>query len=139
MKTTKKNTSKSAAKTTKKVSVKKNIKSKKISQPTQSEVVKTQNKETISGRVFKYVTTFPRLTRTDNKEIAKLLKSENKEVKERIEEKKIKITDIVKLSKYGHKQLLNGKVKSNSMKFFITLKNGKTVCLNFGNYDIKKK
>jgi len=139
MKTTKKTTSKSAAKTTKKVAVKRNTESKIISQPTQSEVVKTQSKETKTDRVFKYVTTFPRLTLTDNKEIAKLLKSENKEVRERIEERKIKISEIVKLSKYGHKQLLNGELKSNSMKYYITLKGEKKLCLNFGNHESQKK
>ena len=136
MKTTKKTTSKSAAK---KADVKKNIESKIISQPSQPEVVKTQNKETKSDRVFTYVTTFPRVTLTENKEIAKLLKSETKEVRERIEERKIKISEIVKLSKYGHKQLLNGKLKSSSMKYFITLKGDKKLCLNFGNYESKKK
>ena len=109
MKTTKKNTSKSAAKTT---SLK---------------------------RVFKYETTFPRLTVADNKEITKLLKTESKEVNDRFTERKIKITDIVKISKYGHKQLLNGKVKSNSMKFYLTLKNGKKLCMNFSDYQSKKK
>jgi hypothetical protein len=136
MKTTKKNTKVSAAK---KTDVKKNIESKIISQPTPSEVVKSQNKETKSDRVFTYVTTFPRVTLTENKEISKLLKSESKEVKERIEERKIKISDIVKLSKYGHKQLLNGELKSNSMKFFITLKGDKKICLNFGSYQSNKK
>ncbi|MDR3598779.1 hypothetical protein [Clostridium sp.] len=139
MKTTKKTASKSAAKTTKKASVKNNIESKIISQPTQSEIVKTQSKETKTDRVFKYVTTFPRVTLADTKEIAKLLKSENKDVRERIEERKIKIYEIVKLSKYGHKQLLNGELKSNSMKYYITLKDDKKLCLNFANYESKKK
>ena len=136
MKTTKKNTKVSAAK---KTDVKKNIESKIISQPSQSEVVKTQSKETTLDRDFTYVTTFPLLTFTTNKEIVKFLKSEKKEVKERIEERKIKISDIVKLSKYGHKQLLNGKLKSSSMKYFINMKNGMKYCLNFGNNESKKK
>ena len=139
MKTIKKNTQKSAAIATKKAGVKKTIESKIISQPTQSEAVKAQNKVTKSDRVFTYVTTFPRLTLNENKEIAKLLKSESKELKDRFEERKIKISDIVKLSKYGHKQLLNGKLKSNSMKYFITLKGDKKLCLNFGNTESKKK
>ena len=89
MKTTKKTTSKSAAKTTKKAAVKRIIESKIISQPTPSEVVNTQSKKTISDRVFTYVTTFPRLTLSDNKEIVKLLKTESKEVNERFTERKI--------------------------------------------------
>lgn len=136
MKTTKKNTKVSAAK---KADVKKNIESKIISQPTQSEIVKTQSKETKSDRTFTYVTTFPRVTLTDNKEITKLLKSESKEVKERIDERKIKISDMVKLSKYGHKQLLNGKLKSSSMKYFINMKNGMKYCLNFSIKENNKK
>jgi hypothetical protein len=139
MKTTKKTTSKSAAKTTKKAAVKRIIESKIISQPTPSEIVKTQSKETKTDRVFTYVTTFPRLTLSDNKEIVKLLKSESKEVNERFTERKINISDIVKLSKYGHKQLLNGELKSNSMKYYITLKGDKKLCLNFANYESKKK
>ena len=139
MKTTKKSTSKSAAKTTKKVAVNRIIESNIISQPTPSEVVKTQSKETKTDRVFTYVTTFPRLTLSDNKEIVKLLKTESKEVNERFAARKINISDIVKLSKYGHKQLLNGELKSNSMKYFITLKGDKKLCLNFANYESKKK
>ena len=139
MKTTKKTTSKSAAKTTKKAAVKRIIESKIISQPTPSDVVKTQSKDSKTDRVFKYVTTFPRLTLSDNKEIVKLLKSESKEVNERFTERKINISDIVKLSKYGHKQLLNGELKSNSMKYYITLKGDKKLCLNFANYESKKK
>ena len=136
MKTTKKTTKVSAAK---KTDVKKNIESKIISQPSQSEVVKTQNKETTLDRNYTYETTFPLLTFTTNKEIVKFLKSEKKEVRERIEERKIKISDIVKLSKYGHKQLLNGKLKSSSMKYFINMKNGMKHCLNFANYENEKK
>jgi hypothetical protein len=136
MKTTKKTTSKSTAK---KTDVKKNIESKIISQPSQSEVVKTQSKVTNLDKDFTYVTTFPLLTFTTNKEIVKFLKSESKEVRERIEERKIKILEIVKLSKYGHKQLLNGKLKSSSMKYFINMKNGMKYCLNFANYENEKK
>lgn len=136
MKTTKKTTSKSTAK---KTEVKRNIESKIISQPSPSEIVKTQSKETKSDKVFTYVTTFPLLTFNTNKEITKFLKSESKEVRERIDERKIKISEMVKLSKYGHKQLLNGKLKSSSMKYFINMKNGMKHCLNFGNTESKKK
>lgn len=136
MKTTKKNSKNKAVKNTKKTAVKKSIESKKISQPKQSEAVKTQNKTGVAKKVFKYETTFPRTTLKDKKEIVKLLKAEPKEVRERIAERKIKLTDIVKLSKYGHKQILNGELKSTSMKFYLTLKDEKKYCLNFGDYEL---
>jgi len=132
MKTTKKNGTKSS----KKADVKKDITTQPTVQPTPSEIVKTQDKVTKTDAVLTYVTTFPSVTLKDSKEIIKLIKSEHKEVKDRIEERKINITDIVKITKYGHKQLLNGKEKSNSMKFHMTLKNDKTIIMNFRNYKI---
>lgn len=136
MKTTKKNTKVSAAK---KTDVNKIIESKIISQPTTSEIVKTQSKDTTLDTNYTYETTFPLLTFNTNKEIVKFLKTESKEVRERIEERKIKISEMVKLSKYGHKQLLNGKLKSSSMKYFINMKNGMKYCLNFSIKESKKK
>jgi hypothetical protein len=128
---------KKAQKKAQKNSVKNNTDSKKIIQPSQPSASVDTLKTDKAVNVFKYETTFPRLTLNDKKEIVKLLKAESKEVKDRITERGIKLTDIIKLSKYGHKQLLNGKFKSGSMKYFLTLQNDKKICLNFRITDNK--
>lgn len=139
MKTTKKNTQKKAVSTATKTAVKKIIESNKISQPSQSVATGDTQKQSKADKVFKYETTFPRITLTDKKEIVKLIKADGKELNERLNERHVISSEIVKISKYGHKQLLNGMLKSNSMKYYITLKNDKTICINISQYIKKQK
>ena len=94
-------------------------------------------KQAKSVKKFMYETTFKTLTLSDKAEISKLLKSESNDVLKRIKERGVKVSDITKLSKYGHNQLLNGKLNQTSMKYWITVKSGKKVCINISSNKVK--
>lgn len=68
---------------------------------------------------FTYKTTFASKTYSKKSEISELIKKEKVELKKRLSSRNIKVSSIVKITKYGHIQLKNGKKFSSSMKYYI--------------------
>ena len=68
---------------------------------------------------FTYKTTFSSKTHSKQKEISELIKKEKVELKKRLSSRNIKVSSIIKITKYGHIQLKNGKKFSSSMKYYI--------------------
>ena len=87
------------------------------------------NKKQVSVK-FTYKTTFPSKTYSNKKEISELIKNEKVELKKRLTSRNIKVSSIVKVTKYGHIQLKNGKKFSSSMKYNIFTSDKKYV-INF--------
>ena len=79
---------------------------------------------------FTYKTTFPSKTYNNKKEISELVKNEKVELKKRLSSRNIKVSSIVKMTKYGHIQLRDGKKFSSSMKYNIFTADKKYV-INF--------
>jgi len=79
---------------------------------------------------FTYKTSFPSMTYSNKKDISELIKNEKVELKKRLSSRNIKVSSIVKITKYGHIQLKNGKKFSSSMKYYIFTSDKKFV-INF--------
>ena len=76
------------------------------------------NRKSVSVK-FTYKTTFASKTYSNKKEISELIKKEKVELKKRLSSRNIKVSSIIKMTKYGHIQLKNGKKYSSSMKYYI--------------------
>ena len=68
---------------------------------------------------FTYKTTFASKTYSKKSEISELIKKEKVKLKKRLSYRNIKVSSIVKITKYGHIQFKNGKKFSSSMKYYI--------------------
>lgn len=71
------------------------------------------------------------ITLDDKKKIESFLKKENARVSTRMKERGIKISDIVKISKFHQQQFLNGTLKSDSIRYWFFLKNDNKQMFNF--------
>ena len=77
---------------------------------------------------------------TDKKKIEAFLKKENTRVFNRMKERNIKISDVLKLNKFHQQQFLNGKLKSDSFRYGFFMKKGKKQMFNFSkSYKINSK
>lgn len=79
---------------------------------------------------FTYKTTFPSKTYSSRKEISELIKNEKVELKKRLSSRNIKVSSILKMTKYEHIQFHNGRKFSTSMKFTVFTSDAKFI-INF--------
>jgi hypothetical protein len=70
-------------------------------------------------------------TINDKAKIEAFIKKENARVSERMKERKIKLTDVIKINKFHQQQFLNGKLKGDFIRYWFFLKNGKKQMFNF--------
>ena len=70
------------------------------------------------------------MTYSNKKEISELIKKEKVDLKKRLSSRNIKVSSIVKMTKYGHIQLKDGKKFSSSMKYYI-FTSDKNYIINF--------
>ncbi len=80
------------------------------------------------------------VTLTDKTKIETFLKKENVRVSDRMKERKIKLSDVVKINKFHQQQFLNGKLKGDFIRYWFFTKDGKKQMLNFSkSYKADKK
>ncbi len=80
------------------------------------------------------------ITMNDKAKIETFIKKENVRVSDRMKERKIKISDIIKINKFHQQQFLNGKLKGDFIRYWFFLKNGKKQMFNFSkSYKVESK
>ena len=117
------------------------MKKQNITRKSKSEGGKENRQKTVSKGTAKSVGkyTYENVSAiTVNDKIESFIKKENGRVAERMKERGIKLSDVVKVSKYHQKQFLNGKLRSDAMKYTFTLRDESTKVFNFSKfYEIK--
>jgi hypothetical protein len=71
---------------------------------------------------------------TVNDKIESFIKKENDRVSERMKERGIKLSDVVKVSKYHQKQFQNGKLRSDAIKYTFSMKDESKKVFNFSKF-----
>ena len=80
------------------------------------------------------------VTLTDKTKIDTFIKKENVRVSDRMKERKIKLTDVIKINKFHQQQFLNGKLKGDFIRYWFFTKDGKKQMFNFSkSYKVDKK
>jgi hypothetical protein len=90
----------------------------------------------VETKVVKPVFTYKNVeSETINKDFGKYLKSQGKEVTDRMKERNIKLDGVVKISKQVQHQLVGSKIRSIATKFYFKLKDGSTKIFNFSVFE----
>jgi hypothetical protein len=71
------------------------------------------------------------VTLNDKIKIEAFLKKENVRVTERMKERNIKISDVIKVNKFHQQQFLNGILKGDFIRYWFFLKDGEKQMFNF--------
>ena len=80
------------------------------------------------------------VTLTDKTKIDAFIKKENVRVSDRMKERKIRLSDVIKINKFHQQQFLNGKLKGDFIRYWFFTKDGKKQMFNFSkSFKVDKK